>query len=114
MTEQPADAPEKKHPTTAIVLVNPPPEQPADWKINLLRVLVLVAVIGVSLLLINQRAQIQRLAGVGYLQPGRNRRRGPQNDLLEVFPDRVGRPGHQNALYRLCRFFFTELVDRLV
>lgn len=66
MTEQPADTPEKKHPTTAIVRVNPPPEQPAGWKVNLLRILVLVAVIGVSLLLIHQRAQIQRLAGVGY------------------------------------------------
>lgn len=66
MSEKPVDATKTTHQTTAIVRVNPPPEQPAGWKVNLLRVLVLVAVVGVSLLLINQRAQIQRLAGVGY------------------------------------------------
>lgn len=66
MSENPIDATDKTVETTAIVRVNPPPEQPAGWKVNLLRVIVLVAVIGGSLLLINQRAQIQRLAGVGY------------------------------------------------
>lgn len=66
MSENPDHATEKTNPTTAIVRVTPPPEQPAGWKVNLLRLLVLVAVVGVSLLLIQQRAQIQRLAGVGY------------------------------------------------
>jgi len=66
MTEKPDDAPEKTNQTTAIVKTTPPIEQPAGWRINLLRFIVLLAVILVSLLLINQREQIQRLAGVGY------------------------------------------------
>jgi membrane protein YqaA with SNARE-associated domain len=66
MNKKPNDATEKTDQTTAIVKTTPPIEQPASWRINLLRVLVLVAVVLVSLLLINQRAQIQRLAGVGY------------------------------------------------
>lgn len=66
MSEKSTRPPEKAHPTTALVRVEPPPEQPAGWKINLLRILVLFAVIGVSLLLIERREQIQRLAGVGY------------------------------------------------
>lgn len=53
-------------PITAIVRVTPPSEQPAGWKINLLRLLVLVLVVIVSLFLLQQRAQIQQLAGVGY------------------------------------------------
>lgn len=66
MSENPINTTKEAVETTAIVRANPPPEQPAGWKINLVRVLVLVTVVGVSLLLINQRAQIQRLAGVGY------------------------------------------------
>lgn len=66
MSENPIDKTEKNVPITAIVRATPAPEQPAGWKINLLRVLVLFAVVGFSLLLIHQRAQIQRLAGVGY------------------------------------------------
>lgn len=66
MSEKSTRPPEKAHPTTALVRIEPPPEQPAGWKINLLRILVLFAVIGVSLLLIEQREQIQQLAGVGY------------------------------------------------
>jgi len=66
MSEKNTGAPENTNQTTAIVRVNPPPEQPAGWRVNLLRILVLVAVIGISLLLLHQREQIQRLAGVGY------------------------------------------------
>lgn len=66
MSELPAETTENTVQTTALVRVNAPPAQPAGWKINLLRVLVLAAVLAVSLFLIQQRAQIQRLAGVGY------------------------------------------------
>lgn len=49
-----------------MVKTTPPAEQPASWRINLLRGLILVAVVLISLLLINQRKTIQGLAGVGY------------------------------------------------
>lgn len=42
------------------------PAKPANWRINLFRVLALVLVILVSIALLSMRDQIQRLAGLGY------------------------------------------------
>ncbi len=51
---------------TTRLLPEPPTEQPAGWRINLLRLFTAILVLLISLLLINQREHIQQMAGVGY------------------------------------------------
>ncbi|PWH17869.1 MAG: hypothetical protein DDG60_01395 [Anaerolineae bacterium] len=66
MTELPVEAPESTPHTTEIVPIAPPRHAFSGWKVNLLRLMMLLGVVLLSLWLIQQRAHIQQMAGVGY------------------------------------------------